>query len=402
MNKIQSLSISFFYYCFPAVLLCQLAIVLGIVSYNYLMAFLNLGYIVLGLFSYNTVNYHKTIKNAVTLFIVYTLFSGVAYLYNDRPIVCYIDSLRNYILPMFMFYIGMNYRFDTYRFVNPFTYTMVFTLVITIYAYITFAPWYIDYRISNVEVQNINYQLNNLRFSGPYPTSYYIQFLCIGMLAYFLNKIVILKKRFYLDYIIVAILIISLILSQQRSAMLFTFISIPYFLYFTGKKVKYISYFFLLGIIVMLVAVQFSNLIRLDDIIALVTNRTEKMAFSDAFGERSDSVFRIFTVWSNYLLGDGVGVYGHAAFYEGFVTVNDCAWVKLLVEQGFIGTLLFIYILIQSLLRAIKNIKFFYPETFIILFYMVSMIGSDSLSMVIEMSVFFWFSLGRIWCKKVF
>ena len=398
MNK-NNFFVKLFYCCFPLVLLCQLMMALGLVSSNYPLTLLNVEYLIVGGMSILYVNYNKDAKLLMLLFFLYSVLSGVVYIFNDRPISCYIDALRNYMLPMLMFYIGMNSSVDTYKFLKPFAYIMTIALVITLYAYITFAPWYTSYLTSNVSAAEVDAKLNFLRFSGPYPDTYYVQYLCIGMLAYFLNKVIIIQEREIMDYFILIILAVSLIMCQQRSAMLFTALSIPYFLFFTKYRVKYLTAFVVLLLLFVIAVYYFADADRIDAIIGLLSDRTENMTFSKAFGERQDKVFRVFSVWNNVIFGDGVGVYGHEAFYNGFVSVNDNGWIKLLVEQGMVGVLFFVFIVSVSLAKALKKIRDFLPEIFIIMFYMVAMIGSDSLSMVIEMSVFFWFALGRIWCK---
>lgn len=397
--KLKEFFIGLFYYCFPFVLLCQLLVAFGLVSDNYPLTLLNVEYLIVGGMSILYVNYNKDAKLLVLLFILYTALSGVVYIFNDRPISCYIDAVRNYILPMLMFFIGMNCSFDTYKFITPFAYTLTVTLLVTLFAYVTFAPWYTSYVTSNVRADEIDATLNFLRFSGPYQDNYYIQYLCVGMLAYYLYKVIVLKIRGKFDYFILIILVLSLIMCQQRSAMLFTFLSIPYFLFFTKHRMKYITVILLILFVVAVVAYYYVDVDRTDAITRLLSDRAENMTFSKAFGERREKVLRVFPVWSNIIFGDGVGVYSHEAFYNGFVSVNDNGWIKLLVEQGIVGVLFFVYIVVISLNKAIKRIREYIPEVFIIIFYMVAMVGSDSLSMVIEHSVFFWFALGRIWCK---
>lgn len=397
--KLKKFFIGLFYYCFPLVLLCQLMIAMGLVSDNYPITILNMEYLIVGGMSLIYVNYNKDAKLLVLLFILYSAASGVVYIFNDRPISCYIDAVRNYILPMLMFFIGMNCNIDTLKFIKPFAYTMAFTLLITLYAYITFAPWYTSYVTSSVRTDEVDATLNFLRFSGPYQDTYYIQYLCIGMLAYYLYKVIVLKIRDKYDFLILVIFVLSLIMCQQRSAMLFTILSIPFFLSFAKHRGKYITAILLMIVVVAIGAYLFVDADRTDALSTLLSDRAENMTFSKALGERREKVLRVFPVWSNVIFGDGIGVYGHEAFYNGFVSVNDNAWIKLLVEQGVVGVMLFLYIVAISLIKAVKNLKRYCPEFFIVIFYLFAMVGSDSLSMVVEQSVFFWFALGRIWCK---
>ena len=398
MNK-NNFFVKLFYYCFPLVLLCQLMMALGLVSSNYPLTLLNVEYLIVGGMSILYINYNKDAKLLMLLFFLYSALSGVVYIFNDRPFSCYIDALRNYLMPMLMFFVGMNASFDKEKFLKYFGFTMALALIITLFGYVTFASWYVDYISSQMSAEDIETgQMNFLRFAGPYADAYYIQYLCVGLLAYYLHKVIIDNQTSIFNYLLIVLFIISLILCQQRTAMLFAFLSIPYFLFFKKKRAKYIFIFLALFIIPIILFLM-ADPDRIENVVGLLTDRAQKMTFSEAFGERRDKVFRVFSVWQNPILGDGVGVYGHAAHFAGFISVNDNAWIKLLVEQGFVGVIIFLFIVVNSLVKAFKKLNRYYPEVFIICFYLFAMVGSDSLSMVVEQSVFFWFALGRIWCK---
>ena len=375
-------------------------VALGFLPDNYFLTFLNIGFIVSGGMSFYSRQGNKTINNLMVLFIGYTFLSGVVYLFNDLPVSCFISTMRNYMLPMLVFFVGMNATFDKEKFVKYFGLTMALALIITLFGYVTFAPWYTDYISSHMSAKDIETgQMNFLRFAGPYTDAYYIQYLCVALLIYFLHKVIIENQSSIINYILIVLFFVSLILCQQRSAMLFTFLAIPYFLFFKKNRAKYIFIFLVLLIIPVFLFLM-ADPDRIENIVGLLTDRTEKMTFSTAFGERRDKVFRVFPVWKNFIFGDGVGVYGHEAFYTGHVSVNDNMWIKLLVENGVIGVSLFIYIVYLSLLKAIKSIRCYYCEVYIIVFYLVAMVGSDSLSMAVEQSFFFWFALGSIWRKN--
>lgn len=352
-----------------------------------------------GLTSLTHIRKNKSMMYLMIAFVVYTLLSGVVYIFNGKPFSLFYDALSNYILPMFVFFIGMKTR-DANAFLIPMVLALSLALVLTIIPYLSFSPWYIQYILDNrndTDIVGENYLLSNLRFSGVATSAYFIMYMCVPILSYCLALTVLYKKRNIVLYIVSILCIVSLILCQQRTAILFVALAILYFFVFLGKNNRK-STIVVLVLLAALIFILPTYVERFDDLVGLVTGRVENMSFETAFvDERQDKVTQVFSVWGNPIFGDGVGVYSHAAFYAGYVSVNDCAWIKLLVENGVVGVLLFLAIVGKSLIRGFKLRKHYYTELFIIVFYMVAMIGSDSLSMQTTFSVFFWFALGKIW-----
>ena len=388
-----------FYYTFAVYLLLGYLQARGWLQSNFLYAIIHIMIFIWGIQSFiMPQRRNNRIKNLMLVFIIYVVLSGFLYLMIDRPFSCYMDSVRNFILPMLLFYSGMVCR-DKNRFYYVIGGSFVLILFLTLIPYITFAPWYIDYisslRIRTLEVYDAG-MIANMRFSATMASSYFVMYLTYPILCFLLNKVVIEKQNSVFLYIMIIVCLISLFLCQQRTAILFAFISVPFFLYFSKRKVGSILIFTIL-IAAILYFWGRSGLERTGDLSDLLGNRIQAMSFSEAFGEREAGVTKVFSVWKNPILGDGVGVYSHAAHYQGYISVNDCAWIKILVENGVVGLLIFLVIYILTLVRAIKYRKFFYQEILIMIFFGVAMIGSDSLSMVVLYPLLFWFTLGLVW-----
>lgn len=96
------------------------------------------------------------------------------------------------------------------------------------------------------------------------------------------------------------------------------------------------------------------------------------------------------------LFGLGMGSCGHAAHYAGCEAITDVEYMKLFYEFGMFGISLLGFIIVSTLIRGIKRIKYLLGEVLILLYYLAAGIGSDSLTFFI-FSVMFWYTLGRVW-----
>ncbi len=403
MKKIDTYILKLFYYSFPLFIIVQYFAARGWISSNPTVTIVKIAILIVGIKSILKIKIKSKNKGfyLMSFFILYTLFSGIAYVFSNRPFFCYYDALTNYILPMLMFYIGMNPNINQGKFIRLMSLGLIIGFILTIPAYVTLAPWYVDFIKKSFEnsSQSIDYVMSALRFGGPFADNYLVMYTSVPLLAYYLNEVFVNQNKNFINYLSIIIYVIALILCQQRSGLLFTILAFPYFIYYSKNRSKNFFYFFIiLFILLMIIAYNASS--RMDDIITLLTDRIEKMSFEEAFGERREKVFRVFSEWKNILFGDGVGVYSHAAFSKGFVSVNDNGWIKLLVENGFVGVCSFLWLSLSTLYRGIKFKKYFYVEIFIVSFFLFAMIGSDSLSMDSTQPILFWLSMGLIWSPK--
>ena len=388
------------YFIFPCYFIYMYLLARKMIPPVDIYAVIKLILISVGFISMSRIKQRNGAYGFMVFFIIYTVLSGLLYLFIDRPLSCYTDALSNFILPMLMFFVGMDSTVNHNKFVRNFSIGFAVALLLTIPPYITLSPWYYDYIYNSwfegSQSVGFEYRLDYLRFGAVFTDSYYVMYLSFSILAYFLQDVIINKSRDWVSYIVICLCIISLILCQQRTALLMTALSIPYFLIFRSGKIKALVPFLFLFFVVAIGVTMFQS-VRMGDLTSLISDRVDNMAFSTAFGEREDKVTKVFNIWQNPVFGDGVGVYSHEAYRLGKTSVNDCAWIKLLVENGVVGLSLFILFIICTLIHAVKRIKYYYSEVLIIMFFMVAMIGSDSLSMITLLSLFFWFAIGRIW-----
>ena len=368
---------------------------------NYFITAIKLSVLLLFFNILNKRSYYHSITTLFSVFIIYIVLSGWKYLLDDRPFFVYYDALSNFVMPMLMFYVGVHYDMKEKMYLS-FAIAFAIPLLLTMVDYLRLSPWYLNYLISyrhdNGTIDE-GLLLNNLHFSGPFVETYFLMYLGFPVLAYVLEKIMLKKERSWILFTLVSIFFISLILCQQRTAMISAVFALVYYAFFS-KNWKMLGSIFFAVVVIVALSFALGGGDRIADIQLLLLDRTENMSFSSAFGQRQDNVFRVFPVWQDYILGDGVGFYSHAAHYSGYISVNDCGWIKLLVENGALGVLLFLIIVTKTIFRGFR-LKY-YCEVLIILFFMLAMVGSDSLSMDISHSLFFWYTIGYIWNHKVY
>ena len=93
-----------------------------------------------------------------------------------------------------------------------------------------------------------------------------------------------------------------------------------------------------------------------------------------------------------------MGSCGHYVIPFGFKSINDNEYMHLFYEFGIVGISLLFAIFFRTLLRGIHYIKFFLPETLIVVYYLAASLGSDPTD-ITYCSFMLWFVVGRIWNK---
>lgn len=360
-------------------------------------------------FRYNNNQFVKLLS----IFLIYSLFTGVFYLVNDIPFSCYTGSMRQFVFPIIFAYLGCCYSSDE-SFNKWYLIACAVCFVVGFYLYAMGPSYYLSYITearsnlwyeSNSAYLDESNILESTRFSSFFTTSYVISFFSVPAL------ILSLSYSLHSDgpigrpwcYVIAVISFIAALLCQQRIAIAFAFLVILFFGIFSNRLTKekkgstlWLVYL-VVGIIAFFVLGRIANLEWFVRISELVGNRFDAMNFFKAMSERSEqySSFDRATGFS-YIFGLGLGSCGHLAGATGLKAIHDGEFLKLFYEFGFVGCVLLTIIVWSTLKRGIKDFKRFHPEVIIIIFYLVAGLGSDSLSFFVY-SAMFWFSMGRIW-----
>lgn len=351
---------------------------------------------------------HSQFKKIFSVFIAFNCFTIFAYLYNDRPIACYLADISDYILPMFFVFIGMMSKINEPRaFYDRILIAATVVFVLGMVCYVLTPGWYLARMAEASNMQSsVVYDetsiLDNMRFRcfflDSYPVSHYSIFcLSIALFNYYRKD---LNNKWMLFCIFVCL--IAAVISLHRVALAFGILLITTYLIYTTfngarKKNRFIIIAIIAGLVIIPIA-QPEILDRVNDIKEGVFDRTggDNMSVSGALKERKFTAELIHSM-KYYIFGHGAGSGGAVARRLGYVSVTDMNYVKMFYETGIVGCMFFAYIIIITLLRGLKYYRYMATELGIILFILVAMLGSNSLVIYYLHIVPFWFAIGRIW-----
>lgn len=342
----------------------------------------------------------------VTVFLLLVLFSFLQYIYNDRPIALYISDASNYIAAMLFFYIGAS---DT-RPGRPFYKKMLLAITgvfaLGLFCYVTMPSWYLSRTVEVINAStSVQYNETNvfeqMRFGAFWGDSYSVSHLSVFCVAIAIFSVAYWggKKR----WIALACLVVGLassIASMHRASMAGSGVAMALYVYFNFRthrhKANWIVFASFMVVLVGFIALMPSFGERVEQIFELIFNRVDdNMDLDTALKERkyTDQVMESMRF---FVFGHGLGAGGVGARAYGFPGISDMQYVKMFYENGLVGAFLFIGIIMRALRRGIKYIRYYLTEVAIILFILIAMLGSNSLSIYYFIVFPFWYAIGRI------
>ena len=120
-----------------------------------------------------------------------------------------------------------------------------------------------------------------------------------------------------------------------------------------------------------------------------ITNSESNYIQERLLHNKGESTFTFF--------GDGVGRYNfYADLYPPNYSKRDGEYVKLLIEQGYIGAFLNILFWGAALIKSIYNFKNLTFELCLLIMLGICMIGANPLSTVDKYPFIFWMAAGQI------
>ena len=353
---------------------------------------------------------YKNTKILFNAFIMVSILSVFAYIYNNRPIECLESDVMNTIPAMLFFWVGANDDRRNRNFYNYMMYCGCAILLLGILCYIFTPAWYTQSLLdvlNNSEFSIVreteNSMLQSLRFSGFFEDSYPVSLLSVDIVAISLFALF-SKHRMRYSLICFIISFTAAVLCMHRvsiaSALLIIFAFLIYEIYI-GKSKKIIG--IIIGITIIIVCISIfsesfrDRLFTLQDII---TSRTEDMSFLSAYSERQELSNKLLSQWEYPIFGHGIGSGGPASRFMGYGGVTDAGYIKLLFENGIVGLSLFLALAIGSIYRGIKYLKYYITEVSVICFTLLAMTGSDTLSLAYLYILPFWYMMGKIWNRN--
>ena len=345
-------------------------------------------------------------NNIFNVFILLVTLSIIQYSYNDRPIEGYFGEVSNYVAAMLFYYVGASDDRLGRHFYNRLLYSIVIVFTIGLIFYFLTPSWYVARNLeiinnqSGVEYNEINV-LAQMRFSAFFGDSYYVSHLSVFAVAIAVFGVAYKKgKEKVLAYVGLTIGLLSSIACMHRAAILGSAIALILFAYFYLKTQNHL-YKFYFGIIVIVLLLAIVIIFagtgdRMDTLFEMLTNRVDdNMSLGKALDERKFTK-ELMDDMKFYIFGHGLGSGGVGMRAYGYPGISDMQYVKMFYENGVVGAVLFILIILQTLRKGIKYIRYFLTEDVIILFILLAMLGSNSLSIYYFIVYPFWYAVGRI------
>lgn len=350
----------------------------------------------------------------LTIFIVYNLISIVFVFSNSIWLEGYYYDVLNFILPMSAFYVGNCLVVDKNKLYDALMYSAIFCCAFGLGMLFFSSGWYVE-RLSIVSQELLGTELGDseealhlTRFSSFLYSPYGIQYFGIPAMTILLYKLLktdygeskIMRLFLFLSLII---FIVSIVLCQMRVSWAYMIILLVSFGWLGMKSPNGRRIF--LGVIIVLIIgsiayTSISNSSVGASLAEPLTSRIAEMSFSTAMSGRTDQYASLLNNWNRPILGYGMGTGGATARIAGLPGASDAGYMKILYENGMVGFILFLLIMVPTVFRILKHPKRYVIEGHIVFFFLIAMLGSNSLSISVYYSVILWFALGVIWRKN--
>lgn len=358
----------------------------------------------------------RSFHRLFTVYFLYYIFTGLMYVFNDVPISCYVNELYNSIPAMFFVYVGMAERRDEPSFYKKYLIACTISMAVGLFLYVTTPGWYMNRRVeivnntvSSTTTYAENTLLETMRFASYLLDNYEVDMyamigLSIAMFFYYFRP-----DKKYTKWFATGIFVnfVAAVMTQQRVAMAGAIGCAGFYLlygYLKGYKQQSSKVLAVGGILTVLVVVfvftYFGD--RVDQLNELLTDRFSNMDVSDAMRERESQHRSLLNNFTMPIFGHGAGAGGVAAGRFGLPHVSDAAYYELFFETGIVGFVLFLFVIGKTIVRGVKNLRFYLIELMIMAFVLAAMLGSNTLT-IGYMTIFpFWYAVGRVWNKHYY
>lgn len=340
-------------------------------------------------------------KDIDTIVLIFILYSLLSFLFSDYDFSLYYYGIKLQIIPILFYYIARGKYFKDNSFFDNIKLPLILVYISAILLYFFPPSWYLEFKLANIGENVSEYILHEYtRMSSFWSHPYFVGYSSAIFIVYMLDKIIrsdIIRVN-DLCYIILAVF--CLFFSQMRVCIAFVFL---YYLYITiysfRHKLKIRKLFFkgwwLLLILTILISFIIVNYLD-SSFIEYIKDRS--------INSEENFVLKRFEQFAEFIkrisfLGEGLGKYGHSAIAMNKPCIADCEYIRIPVELGIIGSLLFFIIIIHSLIRGLSKIKLYRLEVFIILFFLLTMIGAAPLEMTVQQPFILWFCIGHLMNK---
>ncbi len=334
----------------------------------------------------------------VAAYFLYNALSVIWLLKGGLPVSVYEQEFIVSLLPVIFYYVGRScYKNENERFLKNFIYAVLILGILGIALQIAMPQFYIDYSYKLSFVSKADAPTCRVRMDSVVGSTVLGFISVAAMLASIPFMMAGSKEKRRKTVFGTAALLINMVvafMSNQRSAMvvaILVLVYINYLLFFVYRLFD--KKYFIAEIIVVAAAFVGLCIVSMDAVMKIYYRL---VSLPDAVGERSEqwiaAVNNMYSTW----LGNGLGANGHRALgIEDAHVIADGGLVKMYCEQGVFGFSMFIYLVILSFKKGIKEIKEYCVELGIIAVSLLSSVGSNILAFQLTTPIF-WYAVGRI------
>lgn len=314
---------------------------------------------------------------------------------NDYPnkLILVLRCFGSQIAFMMFYWVGKNGKTDIYLFFRKAIIPLSICCIIGFYFFFFPPGWYME-RILNQENFNGYNLLELTRLKSVFASPYHIAYFC-SMTSIYMVFCIIKKKEYATNYSkFILLFLLTMLFAMMRAPiicfLISVFIGIGYSIIFKPNNK------FILGIILAISVIIFIGFIIIayidTNILDFMTIKLDSML--NGSNELMDN--RLDLGVSYNLWGDGTGRHAIYADKYNSESYRDSEYAKWIIEQGYIGITILIILLSMLSLKCIKHFKFLHFEFCLLIFYMITMIGANSLTTADKHCFIFWLIAGRI------
>ena len=338
----------------------------------------------------------------VAAYFLYNALSVIWLLKGGLPVSVYEQEFIVSLLPVIFYYVGRScYKNENERFLKNFIYAVLILGILGIALQIAMPQFYIDYSYKLSFVSKADAPTCRVRMDSVVGSTVLGFISVAAMLASIPFMMAGSKEKRRKTVFGTAALLINMVvafMSNQRSAMvvaILVLVYINYLLFFVYRLFD--KKYFIAEIVVVAAAFVGLCIVSMDAVMKIYYRL---VSLPDAVGERSEqwiaAVNNMYSTW----LGNGLGANGHRALgIEDAHVIADGGLVKMYCEQGVFGFSMFIYLVILSFKKGIKEIKEYCVELGIIAVSLLSSVGSNILAFQLTTPIF-WYAVGRIFADS--
>ena len=354
---------------------------------------------VTSLIKFSNIKLTNTIDFFVFLFLLWILFNSVTIDYPNH-MKLWIQALVANIFPISFYFLAKSTNHNIEEILEKATIPMLIAMICGLIFYYTEPGWYTAVKMRQIlsrtengavsDVQLIEY----FRLSSFWVTPYVIGYATMLFADFNINKLFsksINKKDTRKHFVMLALCIIIIVLTQFRATIYAFILTTVYLMFFAKNKIKlsYIIAVVSLGIFILSFVMDENS-----ETGAYFRERMMKGVEQEELESRFEIVTGGISITS--ITGNGYGRFGaNAPTINGEWAFLDSEYLKVLAELGIIGFIPFVGLITSGLLKTFRKKKF-QLEFIILAFYAMAFMGSSCLSVSTTFPFIFWYTLGRV------